>query len=75
MNDKSMLKRKDVLDSNNNINLASAVRAIYLGKDFEQNNNYKEIKEQVMEIASKRKISVYKINENNECITILNNKE
>lgn len=70
-----MLKRKDVLDSNNNINLASAVRAIYLGKDFEQNNNYKEIKEQVMEIASKRKISVYKINENNECITILNNKE
>lgn len=75
MNDKSMLKRKDVLDSNNNINLASAIRAIYLGKDFEQNNNYKEIKEQVMEIASKRNISVYKINKNNECITILNNKE
>lgn len=75
MNDKSMLKRKDVLDSNNNINLSSTVRAIYLGRDFEQNNNYEEIKEQVMEIASKRKISVYKINENNECITILNNKE
>lgn len=43
MNNGFMLK--DIFDRNDNINLSCVVRAIYLGRDFEQNNNYEEIKE------------------------------
>ena len=75
LNNGSKLKIKDVLDKNDNLDLSSVIKAIYLGKNFEKNNNYKKLEMQIMEIASERKISVYKINESSENICIFNSQK
>lgn len=75
MNNNLILEKKSILDSDNNINLSCAIKAIYLGKNFKQNKNAEKLNEEIIELAKEKNISVYKINENNEAVCILNSKK
>lgn len=63
---RGMLKMNEVLDENHNIDLSKAIRAIYLGKNFAQNNNADEMYKHILEIRDKNidKFDIYKIDEN-----------
>lgn len=55
-----MLEAKKILDKNCNINLSKSITAIYLGKNFDNNNNCKEIRKEIIEIAKEMNIKVFK---------------
>ena len=60
-----MLRMKDVLDKNNNIDLSKSINAIYLGKDFSSNKNATELYDTILNIRKKNtvKFDIYKMND------------
>lgn len=55
-----MLTNQDYLDSNGNIDLSDAVTAIYLGQNFENNQNAPQLRAQIISICKEKNISLYK---------------
>ena len=55
-----MLTSQDYLDSNGNIDLSDAVTAIYLGQNFENNQNAPQLRAQIISICKEKNISLYK---------------
>lgn len=55
-----MLARQDYLDSKGNIDLSDAIAAIYLGQNFEKNQNAPQLLEQIISICKEKNISLYK---------------
>lgn len=54
-----------VLDENHNINLYDAISAIYLGKNFYDNENPSDILKIIKKIATKKNIPLYRMEEGN----------
>ena len=54
-----MLTSQDYLDSNGNINLSDAVTAIYLGQNFENNQNAPQLRAQIISICMKKNIPLF----------------
>ena len=55
-----MLASQDYMDSNGNIDLSDAVTAIYLGQNFENNQNAPQLRAQIISICKEKNISLYK---------------
>lgn len=54
------LKAEEILDEKSNIDLSNAITAIYLGARFDENKNYDEIKEKVIQIVQSMKIKLFR---------------
>lgn len=61
---RGMLKMDQVLDKNYNINLSDAINAIYLGKNFYDNENSSDILRIIKEIAMRKKFLLYRMEGN-----------
>lgn len=61
-----ILKMEDVLDKNYNVDLSRAIRAIYLGKNFNENRNSNGLYQTILNIREKNKselkFDIYRIN-------------
>ena len=55
-----ILKAEKFLDSNYNIDLSAAVSAIYLGENFDQNENYRVLLDKVTSICQAKKINLFR---------------
>ena len=53
------LASQDYLDSNGNINLSDAVTAIYLGQNFENNQNAPQLRAQIISICREKSIPLF----------------
>lgn len=54
-----MLRSEKYLDGNNNIDLAQAINAVYLGEQFEKNNNADELRNRIARICRENDIALY----------------
>ncbi len=54
-----MLRAKDILDANSNIDLSNAITAIYLGERFNMNLNHNAIKEEILRSVKNTSIKVF----------------
>lgn len=54
-----ILRKKDYLDENFNINLSKEITSIYLGEKFELNRNYNALYEEILKIAEDKNVNVY----------------
>lgn len=55
-----ILKMKDILDKNYNVDLSRAVNAIYLGEDFDKNENCVELLNKVISVCQANKIDLFR---------------
>ena len=58
-----MLRMEDVLDENYNIDLSKAIKAVYLGADFDKNENADKLYDAILDIRKKQRdlFDIYKI--------------
>lgn len=64
------LRANDYLDKNNNIDLSRAIRAIYLGENFDQNPDSSKLLDATISICKEKSIALFQMSGNEQVVML-----